>query len=141
VDPIPGPLPTRWTPSRRTGVPPGPPAPACQDGRVSEPGAEDAKIVTLARAARGRIGAVEGAAVRDTDGRTYVGTTVALPSLALSALQVAVAAAVASGARGLEAAALVTEADTVDDAGRAAVADLTPGAPVILAAPDGTVRT
>jgi cytidine deaminase len=108
---------------------------------VSELDAEDAKIVTLARAARGRIGASEGAAVRDTDGRTYVGTTVALPSLALSALQAAVAAAVASGARGLEAAALVTDADTVDDAGRAAVADLTPDAPVILAAPDGTPRT
>jgi hypothetical protein len=108
---------------------------------VSELGAEDAKIVTLARAARGRIGAPEGAAVRDTDGRTYVGTTVALPSLALSALQAAVVAAVASGANGLEAAALVTDADTVDDAGRAAVADLTPGALVILAAPDGTPRT
>lgn len=108
---------------------------------MTELDAEDAKIVTLARAARGRIGAAEGAAVRDTDGRTYVGTTVALPSLRLSALQVAVAAAVASGATGLEAAALVTEADTVDDAGRAAVADLTPGAPVILAAPDGRVRT
>lgn len=97
--------------------------------------AEDAKIVTLARAARGRVGAVEGAAVRDTDGRTYVGTTVALPSLALSALQAAVAAAVSSGATGLEAAALVTDGDGVDPAGRAAVADLTPDAPVILAAP------
>lgn len=101
---------------------------------------EDAKIVTLARAARGRVGAVEGAAVRDTDGRTYVGATVALPSLTLSALQVAVAAAVASGATGLEAAALVTEADDADGAGRAAVADLTPDAPVIVAGPDGTPR-
>ena len=100
---------------------------------MTELDAEDAKIVTLARAARGRIGAAEGAAVRDTDGRTYVGTTVALPSLALSALQVAVAAAVASGATGLEAAALVTEADGADPAGRAAVADLTPDAPVIIA--------
>jgi cytidine deaminase len=108
---------------------------------VDELHAEDAKIVTLARAARGRIGAPEGAAVRDTEGRTYVGTTVALPSLELSALQAAVAAAVASGATGLEAAALVTEADAADAAGRAAVADLTPDAPVILAAPDGTVRT
>lgn len=104
---------------------------------VTELDAEDAKIVTLARAARGRIGAAEGAAVRDTDGRTYVGTTVALPSLALSALQVAVAAAVASGATGLEAAALVTEADGADPAGRAAVADLTPDAPVIIAGPRG----
>jgi hypothetical protein len=107
---------------------------------VSELGVEDAKIVTLARAARGRIGAAEGAAVRDTDGRTYVGTTVALPSLSLSALQAAVAAAVASGARGLEAAALVTDADQADEAGRAAVADLTRDAPVIVAGPDGTPR-
>jgi hypothetical protein len=107
---------------------------------VSELGAEDAKIVTLARAARGRIGAAEGAAVRDTDGRTYVGTTVVLPSLALSALQVAVAAAVASGATGLEAAALVTEAATADEGGRNAVADLAPDAPVIVAGPDGTPR-
>jgi len=102
--------------------------------------AEDAKIVTLARAARGRVGAAEGAAVRDTDGRTYVGATVALPSLELSALQVAVAAAVASGATGLEAAAVVTDADEAEPAGRAAVADLTPDAPVILAGPDGTPR-
>jgi cytidine deaminase len=107
---------------------------------VTELDAEDAKIVTLARAARGRVGAAEGAAVRDTDGRTYVGTTVALPSLELSALQVAVAAAVASGATGLEAAALVTEAGAADTAGRAAVADLAPDAPVIVAGPDGIPR-
>ncbi len=43
--------------------------------------AEDAKLVTLARAARARIGAAEGAAVRDGDGRTYAGATVALPSI------------------------------------------------------------
>ena len=48
--------------------------------------AEDAKLVTLARAARARIGAIEGAAVRDQDGRTYAAATVALPSLGLSAL-------------------------------------------------------
>jgi hypothetical protein len=107
---------------------------------VTELDAEDAKIVTLARAARGRTGAAEGAAVRDTDGRTYVGTTVRLPSLSLSALQAAVVAAVVSGATGLEAAALVTEAPTADEAGRAAVTDLAPDAPVIVAGPDGGVR-
>jgi cytidine deaminase len=107
---------------------------------VSSLDAEDAKIVTLARAARGRVGAAEGAAVRDTDGRTYVGTTVALPSLTLSALQVAVAAAVTSGATGLEAAALVTEAEGADAPGRAAVTDLSPDAPIIVAGPDGTPR-
>ncbi|MDT4974504.1 MAG: hypothetical protein QOG98_262, partial [Pseudonocardiales bacterium] len=46
---------------------------------------EDAKLVTLARSARARTGATQGAAVRDGDGRTYVATSVALPSLALSA--------------------------------------------------------
>jgi hypothetical protein len=107
---------------------------------VTELDPEDAKIITLARAARARTGAPEGAAVRDTDGRTYVGTTVALPSLALSALQAAVAAAVGSGATGLEAAALVTGSDGADPAGRAAVADLTGDAPVHVADPSGTLR-
>ena len=105
---------------------------------MSEPDPEDAKIVALARAARARTGATEGAAVRDTEGRTYVGTTVALPALSLTALQAAVAAAVSSGATGLEAAALVTAGDGVDPAGVAAVRDLTPSAPVLLAGPDGT---
>ena len=103
--------------------------------------AEDAKLVTLARSARGRTGAPEGAAVRDTDGRTYLAATVALPSLRLSALQAAVASAVSSGVTGLEAAAVVTDADAVEDAGLAAVRDLTPGAPVHLAGADGAVRT
>jgi hypothetical protein len=100
--------------------------------------AEDAKLVTLARAARARIGALEGAAVRDQDGRTYAGATVVLPSLSLSALQLAVASAVAAGARTLEAAAVVTEASTVDTAGYAAVRDLAAKAPVYAARPDGT---
>ncbi|WP_163507613.1 cytidine deaminase [Fodinicola acaciae] len=100
---------------------------------------EDAKIITLARSARARTGAAEGAAVRDTDGRTYAACTVALPSLSLSALQAAVAAAVASGALALEAAAIVTEAADATDPGIAAVHDLTPSAPVLLAAPDGTL--
>ena len=102
---------------------------------------EDAKLITLARSARGRTGAAEGAAVRDTDGRTYLAATVSLPSLQLSALQAAVAAAVSSGVDGLEAAAVVSAADTVEDAGLAAVHDLTPSAPVLLAGPDGVVRS
>jgi hypothetical protein len=101
--------------------------------------AEDAKLVTLARAARARTQAIEGAAVRDGDGRTYAAATVALPSLALSALQLAVAMAAAAGARSLEAAAVVTEASTVDGEGYAAVRDLNPTAPVHAAAPDGTL--
>jgi cytidine deaminase len=107
---------------------------------VRELDPEDAKIVTLARSARARTGAAEGAAVRDTDGRTYVGTTVALPSLALTALQAAVAAAVSSGATAVEAAAVVTAGDGADPAGRAAVADLTPTAPVLVADPAGRPR-
>ena len=102
-------------------------------------GPEDLKLVTLARSARARVGAVEGAAVRDRDGRTYAGASVALPSLMLTALQYAVAAAVSAGASALEAAAVVAEASTVDDAGLAAVRDLAPRAPVHLAAPDGTL--
>ncbi|GLZ39605.1 cytidine deaminase [Actinokineospora sp. NBRC 105648] len=100
---------------------------------------EDAKIVTLARSSRARTGAAEGAAVRDTDGRTYAAATVALPSLRLTALQAAVAAAVSSGAEGLEAAAVVTESGELDAASVAAVRDLTAGAPVLRADTAGTV--
>ena len=102
--------------------------------------AEDQKIVTLARSARARTGAAEGAAVRDETGRTYMAATVNLPSLRLSALRLAVAMAVSSGATALEAAALVSEADAVDPADLAAVADLAPGAPVYQAGPDGRLR-
>ncbi|RSM83596.1 cytidine deaminase [Kibdelosporangium aridum] len=94
---------------------------------------EDSKIITLARSARARTGAAEGAAVRDTMGRTYSASTVSLPSLKLTALQAAVAAAVASGADGLEAAAVVTDADSVDAESLAAVHDLAPTAPVLRA--------
>jgi hypothetical protein len=100
---------------------------------------EDAKLVTLARAARARIGAVEGAAVRDGDGRTYAGASVALPSLTITALQLSVASAVAAGAGRLEAAAVVTEASTLDGAGRAAVRDLGTEAPIHVVGPDGRV--
>ena len=101
--------------------------------------AEDAKLVTLARGARARIGAVEGAAVRDQDGRTYAAANVVLPSLSITALQLAVASAVAAGATRLEAAAVVTEASTLDGAGHAAVRDLSADAPVHVAAPDGSL--
>jgi hypothetical protein len=100
---------------------------------------EDLKLVTLARAARARIAAIEGAAVRDEDGRTYAAATVTLPSLTVSALQLAVANAVSAGATGLEAAAVVTEASTMDGLGFAAVRDLSPSAPVHMVAPDGAV--
>ncbi|MFD5270676.1 cytidine deaminase [Streptomyces sp. NPDC058335] len=102
---------------------------------------EDRKIVTLARSARVRNGVPEGAAVRDETGRTYVAGTVDLPSLKLSAVQTAVAMAVASGAESLEAAAVVTSAEVAAEADLAAVADLGgPGTPLLLAGPDGVVR-
>ncbi|MEW2133679.1 cytidine deaminase [Streptomyces sp. NPDC005435] len=102
---------------------------------------EDRKIVTLARSVRARNGVAEGAAVRDETGRTYVAGSVELPSLSLSALRTAVAMAVASGARSLEAAAVVSEAVAVAPADLAAVADLGgTGTPVLLAAPDGVVH-
>ncbi|WP_331445735.1 cytidine deaminase [Streptomyces xanthochromogenes] len=103
---------------------------------------EDRKIITLARSARARNGVAEGAAVRDETGRTYVAGTVELPSLKLSALQTAVAMAVASGAKSLEAAAVVTEATHPAEADVAAVRDLgDPTTPLLLAAPDGTLKS
>ena len=101
-------------------------------------GPEDTKLVTLARSARARTGAAQGAAVRDGDGRTYVAATVALPSLQLSALQVAVAMAVSSGAPGLEAA-VVLGAEAADALGERAVRDIAPDAPVFHAGPDGSL--
>ena len=107
---------------------------------VSELNPEDAKIITLARSARARAGAAEGAAVRDETGRTYNAASVDLPSLKLSALKVAVAMAVSSGAEDLEAAAVVTAA-APDPSDVQAVRDLGPKAPVLVAAPDGTLHT
>jgi hypothetical protein len=98
---------------------------------VTELSVEDQKLVTLARATRARTQAAEGAAVRDSDGRTYAAATVALPSLKVSALGVGVAMAVASGSRGLEAAVLLTEADAVTDADLAALRDFA-GAGVVV---------
>ena len=85
---------------------------------------ENAKLHTLAKAQRARNGAPEGAAVRDQTGRTYVATTVELPSLRLSALQAAIAMAVVSGARALEAAVVVTEATEFSPEDLSVVADV-----------------
>ncbi len=102
---------------------------------------EDRKLLTLARSARARNGVPEGAAVRDETGRTYVAGSVDLASLQLSALQTAVAMAVASGASSLEAAAVVTEAELIPKADLSAVHDLSGAATtVLLAGPDGSLR-
>ena len=100
---------------------------------------EDQKLITLARSARARTGASEGAAVRDTDGRTYVATTVARTTLALSALQVAVAMALSSGALGLEAGAIVGEAPSAGDPGAAVLSEVAPKAVLHRADPTGAV--
>jgi len=76
--------------------------------------AEDEKLVTLAKSARARTGNIEGAAVRDDIGRTYVAGPVRLPSLTLTALQAVVAAAASSGVTKLEAAVVVTGEVDVD---------------------------
>jgi cytidine deaminase len=107
---------------------------------------EDAKLVTLARSARSRAhapvtGAPEGAAVRDADGRTYTAATVEIsdPALSTSALRGAVSAAVSSGARSFEAAAVVTES-LPSTADLAVLREFGVGVPVLRATPDGTVR-
>ena len=92
--------------------------------------AEDAKLVLLARSAMARAEAGSGAAVRDVDGRTYAGAPVNLSALHLTALQTAVAAAVSSGAAGLEAAVLVV--GSADDAGIAAVREISATAAVFI---------
>ena len=107
---------------------------------------EDGKILTLARSARLRAhaphtGVAEGAAVRDSDGRTYAAATVENgdPGLTTSALRAAVAAAASSGARSFEAAAVVTES-LVSDADLAVLREFGVGVPLLVAGPDGTLR-
>lgn len=101
---------------------------------------EDAKLVTLARSSRARTQAVHGAAVRDQDGRTYVASTVSLPSVHVDALDLAVAMAVSSGAGGIEAAALVGEMTPEPIVNGTAVRDVSGhGIKVYLADPAGQV--
>jgi cytidine deaminase len=123
---------------------------------VSELDPEDVKLVTLASRAMQRAHAphteqAEGAAVRDTDGRTYAAATVenADPSLTTSALRGAVAAAASSGARSFEAAVVVVrDTRTFDDASirRVRPADVAvlrefgAGVPVLLVGGDGVVH-
>lgn len=107
---------------------------------MSELSAEDQKLVTLARATRARTNAEEGAAVRDLDGRTYAAATVSLPSLSLTALEVCVAMAIASGSRGLEAAVVLSGA--VDPPALAAAQEFAgPGVPVHVGDVRGTIRS
>jgi cytidine deaminase len=77
--------------------------------------AEDNKLLVLARATQARTNAAQGAAVRDLDGRTYAAATVNLPSLQLSAIQVCIAMAIASGSKGLEAVVVFGHEPTAQD--------------------------
>jgi uncharacterized NAD(P)/FAD-binding protein YdhS len=97
---------------------------------------EDTKLVVLARAARVRGASAQGAAVRDTDGRTYTATGVTLPSLQLSAVQLAVATAATSGVSGLEAVVVVGGELADDD--RVVVSDFAGrGVPIYLVSTTG----
>ncbi len=107
---------------------------------------EDLKIVTLARATMARAyaphtGVREGAAVRDTDGRTYAAATVehADPALTTSALRGAVSAAASSGARAFEAAAVVG-GSLLSEADVAVLREFGVGVPLLLAGEDGAVH-
>ena len=101
--------------------------------------AEDAKLVTLARATRSRTRAAEGAAVRDLDGRTYAAASVELARLRLTALEVCVAMAISSGSAGLEAAVVLTDGDDVDV--RAASEFAGGGVPVLVGDPKGAIHS
>jgi hypothetical protein len=114
---------------------------AHKDARERAAGPEDVKIINLARSALVRTSARQGACVRDTDGRSYAAASVALEHLTLSAIQVAVAMAVSSGAPGLEAVALAGEDGPSED-DLAVVGDL-PGTGVVVWVVDvgGAVRS
>ena len=104
---------------------------------MSELAVEDNKLLVLARGALGRTGGAGGAAIRDTDGRTYAAGAVELQALRLTALQSAVAAALSSGAETFEAAVVV--GGKFADAGVAAVREIAPRARIIFADTAGVV--
>lgn len=104
---------------------------------MTELDAEDTKLLTLARGAMGRTGGTGGAAIRDTDGRTYAAGEVALSALRLTALQAAVAAAISSGAEGFEAAVVVGR--PFSDAGVTAVREVSASARIVFADSKGAV--
>jgi len=106
---------------------------------MPEASPEDAKLLILARSARVRTGAAEGAAVRDGIGRTYAASSVELPSLRLTAVQAVVAAAVSSGSDAIEAVAVVGPLATLTDADLSVLADLSVTT-VLLAGPDGALH-
>lgn len=63
---------------------------------------EDDKLAVLAKGAKSRIQAKAGAALRDETGRTYASAEVSVGPLNVSAVEMVVALAVASGSTGVE---------------------------------------
>ncbi len=109
---------------------------------MTELAPEDEKLVTLARATRSRTGGPEGAAVRDSDGRTYAAATVSLPSLQVSALGVCVAMAVSSGSSGLEAAVVLADKEQVSPLDLDVLRDFAgAGVPVHVGDPSGAIAS
>jgi hypothetical protein len=74
---------------------------------------EDEKLAILAKGARSRVQAKTGAALRDETGRTYASADVAIGSLKLSAVEMVVAQAVASGSVGIESVAVSPQGEFV----------------------------
>jgi hypothetical protein len=105
-------------------------------GSPAQLSADDAKLVSLARGARVRAGAAEGAALLDDIGRSYAAGSVQLRGLVLSAVQAAVAAAVSSGSSTIESAVIVTEARQLS-AGDAALLDELGASRVLIVDLDG----
>jgi len=100
---------------------------------------DESKLVTLARGARARASAAEGAAVVDDIGRTYAAGAVDLAALKLTAAQAVVAAAVSSGSRRIVTAVVVGARPGLPDDDLALLAEL--GAQRVLAAgPDDALR-
>ena len=106
---------------------------------MSTPVPEDEKLIVLARGALARAEAGSGAAVRDGDGRTYAGAPVTTAALTLTALQVAAATALSSGARAFEAAVIVGGDE--GDPGLELVSEISPAAHTLITDPAGTVVT
>lgn len=107
---------------------------------AGELGEDDTKLIALARSARARVGSAEGAAVRDETGRSYSGAAVDLPSIKLTAVQLAVAIAAASGAAGCEGAVVVTLETGLGALDLAAIRDLGGhDVPILVCDPRGEV--
>ncbi len=104
--------------------------------------AEDQKLVTLARSAYARAlvstWPKAGAAVRDDMGRTYAAATVEIDGASVTALQLAVATAISSGARRFEAGVVVTDDEFADAEGTKAL-NAFGDVPLYVARTDGTL--